>query len=123
MILITHDIATARHVCDRICVMYMGEVVEFAMADELVTNPLHPYTHALLSATPRLDPDARVTVELTGEIGSAADPPAACRLHPRCPHAYERCRVEEPVLREILPGHYVACHRSEEVFFPKLTGT
>ena len=123
VILITHDIATARHVCDRICVMYMGEVVEFAMADELVTNPLHPYTHALLSATPRLDPDARVTVELTGEIGSAADPPAACRLHPRCPHAYERCRVEEPVLREILPGHYVACHRSEEVFFPKLTGT
>jgi len=119
VILITHDIATARHVCDRICVMYMGEIVEFAPADELVANPLHPYTHALLSATPRLDLDARVSVELTGEIGSAIDPPAACRLHPRCSHAYERCRVEEPVLREILPGHFVACHRSEEIFLSK----
>ncbi len=116
IILITHDIATARHVCDRICVMYMGEIVESADSDELVDRPLHPYTRALLSAVPRPDPDAVVSVELTGEVGSSVDPPVACRLHPRCPHAYERCRVEPPQLREILPGHYVACHRSEELF-------
>jgi peptide/nickel transport system ATP-binding protein len=116
VILITHDIATARHVCDRICVMYMGEIVEIADTDEIVSNPLHPYTRALLAAIPRPDPDSTIDVQLTGEIGNSIEPPTACRLNPRCPYAQERCRTEVPTLREIRPAHLAACHRSEELF-------
>src|SRR5207244_3388652 len=92
VILITHDIATARHVCDRSCVMYMGEIVEIADTDAIVRNPMHPYTRALLAAIPRPDPDSTVDVQLSGEIGSSIEPSTACRLNPRCPHAQERCR-------------------------------
>jgi oligopeptide/dipeptide ABC transporter ATP-binding protein len=119
VILITHDIATARHVCDTICVMYLGEIMEIAPTDEIVRLPLHPYTRALLAAVPSPDPNKPIKIELSGEIGSSTDPPKACRLHPRCPFANEKCRTEKPILREIIPNHYAACHWSEKLFLEK----
>jgi peptide/nickel transport system ATP-binding protein len=108
---ISHDLATAKHICDRIAVMYLGKIVEIASAEELVDKPLHPYTQALIAAIPVPDPRApKVTVKAKGEIPSAINPPKGCRFHPRCPFAFERCRIEEPQLREIEPGHFVACH-------------
>ena len=100
-----------RHICDRIAVMYLGKIVEIASSEELVDKPLHPYTQALIAAIPVPDPRApKVTVKAKGEIPSAINPPKGCRFHPRCPFAFERCRIEEPQLREIEPGHFVACH-------------
>jgi len=108
---ISHDLATAKHICDRIAVMYLGKIAEIASAERLIDNPLHPYTQALIAAIPVPDPNApKVAVKAKGEIPSAINPPKGCRFHPRCPFAFERCRVEEPQLREIEPGHYVACH-------------
>jgi oligopeptide/dipeptide ABC transporter, ATP-binding protein, C-terminal domain len=108
---ISHDLATAKHICDRIAVMYLGKIVEIASSEELVDKPLHPYTQALIAAIPVPDPRApKVTVKAKGEIPSAINPPKGCRFHPRCPFAFERCRIEEPQLREIEPGHFVACH-------------
>jgi peptide/nickel transport system ATP-binding protein len=108
---ITHDLSWARHVSDRIAVMYLGKIVEVAEADELVKNPLHPYTKALMAATPIPDPkEGRPKVMAIGEIPSAIDVPPGCSFHPRCPYAFDRCNVEIPELREIGSGHYVSCH-------------
>jgi len=109
---IAHDLSMVRHICDRVAVMYLGVIAELADRDELYTNPMHPYTQALLSAVPIPDPRAtraRQRVILEGDPPSPANPPSGCRFHPRCALATEQCKVEVPELRELKPGHFVAC--------------
>ncbi len=107
---ITHDLATAKYLCDRVAVMYLGRIVEVAPRDELFGRPHPPYTKALLAAVPVPDPLARRDKNLPrGEIPSAIDPPAGCHFHPRCPFALPRCRDARPPLKEISPGHLSAC--------------
>jgi peptide/nickel transport system ATP-binding protein len=116
---IAHDLAVVRHISDRIAVMYLGVIVEVSPADELYDNPLHPYSISLLSAVPIPDPvieRQRETILLAGDLPSPANPPAACRFHTRCPYVQEtRCREDTPPLRELAPGHVVACHWAEEI--------
>jgi peptide/nickel transport system ATP-binding protein len=98
--------------------MYVGKLVELAETEELYRNPLHPYTEALLSAVPIADPrlrDKSRRIHLQGEVADPANPPSGCYFHPRCRYAQERCSQEEPPLREVMPGHYAACHFSEEL--------
>lgn len=107
---ITHDLATAKYLCDRIAIMYLGRIVEMAPRDALFGQPHHPYTKALLAAVPVPDPAARHDKHLPkGEIPSAIDPPPGCHFHPRCPFAVARCRDARPPLREVAPGHFSAC--------------
>ncbi|MBM4057840.1 MAG: ABC transporter ATP-binding protein, partial [Planctomycetes bacterium] len=113
MMFIAHDLATVRHVSDRIAVMHLGRIVELAAADRIVTAPLHPYTQALVAAVPVPDPireRARPRLVLAGEPPSPLDPPAGCPFHTRCPVREERCRRESPPLRTVAAGHEVACH-------------
>jgi peptide/nickel transport system ATP-binding protein len=108
---ISHDLAVVEHLCDEIAVMYLGVIVETAGRDTLFDRPLHPYTQALLSAIPAIDPDApRDRAVLKGELPSPANPPAGCRFHTRCPLATDRCRAEVPEMRTLGEGHRVACH-------------
>jgi oligopeptide/dipeptide ABC transporter ATP-binding protein len=110
---ITHDLAVVRSMCDRVAVMYLGKIVELAAVTDLYENPLHPYTSAMLSATPIPNPRLARSLErtvLTGDVSSPIDPPSGCRFHPRCPIAIERCSTEEPQLLEVRPRHWVACH-------------
>jgi len=108
---ITHDLATARHVCDRLAIMYLGKIVEMGDVEDLIKKPLHPYTEALLAAVPVPDPTAeRTKVIISGEVPSSINPPPGCRFHPRCPYAKDICREKEPELTEIERGRYVACH-------------
>lgn len=113
---ITHDIAVARYMSDKIAVMYLGKIVEMADTDEVIFNPLHPYTKALISAVPVPDPDHKHgRIEIKGEIPSPINLPPGCRFWPRCPYAQKGlCDVKEPPLREITPGHFVACHFAEK---------
>ncbi len=110
---IAHDISVVRHISNRIGVMYLGQMVELAESYELCSKPVHPYTQSLLSAVPIPDPDvtrARQRILLEGEIPSPLNPPSGCRFHTRCPYATDRCKSEQPVLKEQSPGHYAACH-------------
>ncbi len=108
---ISHDLATARHVCDRIAVMYLGKIVELASSKTIYEEAMHPYTVGLMSAIPIPDPRAKMLAAIPrGEIPSPINPPAGCRFHPRCPKAFNRCSVEEPELRDVGGGHLVACH-------------
>src|SRR5262249_27199535 len=112
-IFIAHDLGVVRHVSDRIAVMYLGEIVELAASEPLYAGPAHPYAEALLSAVPQIDDGTapkRERVTLTGDVPSAIAKPSGCAFHPRCRYAQERCRVERPVLREIVPGRQAACH-------------
>jgi peptide/nickel transport system ATP-binding protein len=108
---ITHDLAVAKYISDRIAIMYLGKIIELGKKGEIFSNPLHPYTQALLSAIPVPDPERkRKTIELKGEVPSAINIPPGCRFHPRCPKAFNKCPLEEPVLSDIEKDHLVACH-------------
>jgi len=108
---ITHDLAVAKYISDRIAIMYLGKIVEMGEKGEIFSNPLHPYTQALLSAIPVPDPERkRKTIELRGEVPSAINIPSGCRFHPRCPRAFEKCPIEEPTLRDVRKDHFVSCH-------------
>jgi oligopeptide transport system ATP-binding protein len=110
---VAHDLGVIRHVSDRIAVMYLGKIVEVGPADEVYSNPIHPYTLSLLSALPIPDPKAnarREQIVLEGDIPSPANPPAACRFHTRCPYATEICSQDEPKLVDWGNGHWAACH-------------
>jgi len=109
---VAHDLSVVRHLCHRVAVMYLGKIVEIAACNELFDNPQHPYTKALLAAVPIPDPEIesrREHIVMTGEIPSPIDPPSGCVFHPRCPVAVESCSTGLPELREIGPGHLVAC--------------
>jgi peptide/nickel transport system ATP-binding protein len=112
---ITHDLATAKYICDRIGILYLGKIVEISDLREVYAHPLHPYTIALLAAVPVPNPHERRQEPMPrGEIPNPIHPPSGCRFHPRCPYAQEICSVEEPQLRELRPGHRVACHFAEQ---------
>ena len=111
---ISHDLSVVAHICDTVAVMYLGTLVESAPTRSLFSNPSHPYTKALLSAIPSLDPDVRGKAQkLEGEIPSPVNPPSGCKFHTRCPVAEDRCRQEIPLWRELNEGHFVACHFAE----------
>ena len=110
-LLIAHNLATVRYLSHTVAVMYLGEIVESAPAEELFTNPMQPYTKALISAAVPVRPgEQRAEILLSGDLPSPTNPPPGCRFHTRCPFAFERCPVEVPSLREVSPGHMVACH-------------
>ena len=113
---ISHDLSVVRHISDRIAVMYLGSVVEVAEKAQLYSNPMHPYTKALLSAIPLPDvKKKRQRIILEGDVPSAYNPPSGCKFHTRCPYATDRCRQEAPVLQEVEKGHKAACHRALEL--------
>ena len=110
-LLVAHNLATVRYMSHQTCVMYLGRIVEQSNTDELYDNPLHPYTKALFSAALPSHPDVqREEIVLTGEVPSPINPPKGCRFHPRCPLAFDRCSVEEPLLKDVGSNHHVACH-------------
>ncbi|UXY15726.1 ABC transporter ATP-binding protein [Chitiniphilus purpureus] len=114
-VFISHNLAVVEHVADEVMVMYFGRTVEYGPRPTLYAQPLHPYTRALLSATPTIRPqDRRIKIQLTGELPSPLDPPSGCAFHTRCPYAEARCRAEVPPLREVA-GRQVACHRAEDM--------
>jgi oligopeptide/dipeptide ABC transporter ATP-binding protein len=108
---VSHNLAVVEHISDRVAVMYLGRIVEYADKAPLFANPLHPYTEALLAAVPLPDPAlTRTRHRVTGDVPSPINPPSGCHFHPRCPIAEARCEVERPALREVAPGRLVSCH-------------
>ena len=109
---ISHGLAVVKHISSRVGVMYLGKLVELAPAENIYAKPVHPYTQALLAAIPVPDPLAKKNdfQRLSGDVPTPINPPSGCRFHPRCPHAMERCRFEEPEFTEKSPGHFTACH-------------
>ncbi|MCK4868782.1 MAG: peptide ABC transporter ATP-binding protein, partial [Alphaproteobacteria bacterium] len=113
---ISHDLSVVAHTCDHVAVMYLGQIVEIAPTKALFSNTRHPYTKALLSAIPHLDPDAEKTaIKLEGEIPSPINPPPGCKFHTRCSFARDRCKVEPPEWTKIDDEHFVACHFADEL--------
>jgi oligopeptide/dipeptide ABC transporter ATP-binding protein len=116
LIFVAHDLSVVEHISDRIAVMYVGKIVEMAETSELLGNPQHPYTEALLSAIPAADPDVHGTrIQLKGEVPSPANPPSGCIFHPRCVYARSECSQIEPPLVEVEPEHFVSCHFAKEL--------
>jgi peptide/nickel transport system ATP-binding protein len=122
---IAHDLSVVEHISDRVAVMYVGHLVESATTEEIFTNPLHPYTEALLSAVPQPDPRARrPPIILPGDVADPANPPSGCYFHPRCRYSDgDRCTRETPELREVKPGHMVRCHYAETLNLVGVNGT
>ena len=114
-VIISHNLAVVEHMATRVAVMYLGRIVELAPTEELFAEPNHPYTQALLREVPRLDTRRRRFEPVKGEIPSPLDPPPGCHFHPRCPFAMDRCRDEEPLLKEVAPGRVSACHLNDAV--------
>ncbi len=115
---IAHDLSMVRYISDRVGVMYLGHMMELSTSEELYENPMHPYTRALLSAIPIPNPETqrnRHRIVLEGDVPSPIDPPEGCRFVDRCSYAIDRCKAETPEFRELKPGHFVACHRAEEI--------
>jgi peptide/nickel transport system ATP-binding protein len=111
LLFISHDLAVVEHLTHRVAVMYLGKIVETGSKRDLFAAPKHPYTKALLSAVPVPEPGAaRQRLALTGDVPSPANPPSGCRFHTRCPFVFDRCKRDEPLLREIIPGQSAACH-------------
>jgi oligopeptide/dipeptide ABC transporter ATP-binding protein len=120
---ISHDLSVVEHISDRVAVMYLGSIVELSPAEELYSRPRHPYTEALLSAVPSVDPDQVMKrILLPGDVPSPSNPPPGCKFHPRCRYAKEICSVEWPAWREISPDHWVACHRADEITLAGMAG-
>jgi len=110
LIFITHNLGVVAHTCDTIGVMYASHLVELGTTDELFAKPLHPYTVGLLNSIPRLDAKAKYLTPITGSVCNMLQPPNGCKFHPRCGHAMDICTQEVPRLKEVAPGHFVACH-------------
>jgi peptide/nickel transport system ATP-binding protein len=115
-IFVAHDLSVVQHISDRIAVMYVGKVAEIADAEELYSQPLHPYTEALLSSVPKADPLYKSDrIVMQGDVADPSNPPSGCYFHPRCRYAQEVCKQKTPEFRELKPDHWVACHRAEEL--------
>jgi oligopeptide/dipeptide ABC transporter ATP-binding protein len=120
VLFITHDLATVRYFCDKVAIMYVGEIVEIGTIKAVYESPRHPYTWSLIQAIPVPDPNYKLEGELpSGEVPDAINPPTGCRFHPRCPFAKEKCAVEVPTLYNVSKDHSVACHFHEELFMDK----
>ncbi len=113
---VAHDLSIVKHISHRVAVMYVGKLVELAPTEALFHHPKHPYTAALMKAVPVADPDLRAALKgLPGEVANPANPPSGCYFHPRCPFAVDLCKHEAPPLREVQPGHFVACHLADDL--------
>lgn len=112
---ISHDLGVVRHLSDRVVIMYLGRVVESAPADVVFSRANHPYTQALLASAPKLEARKTEFFAVKGEIPSPLRPPPGCHFHPRCPHAMPRCSVEKPILKEVAPAHFAACHLNDQL--------
>ncbi|MBC9208481.1 ABC transporter ATP-binding protein [Roseomonas aerophila] len=112
---ISHDLGVVEHLSDRVVIMYLGRVVEEAPSEEIFARPNHPYTQALLSEVPRIDARKKSFAGVKGEIPSPLNPPPGCHFHPRCPFAFDRCKVERPMLKTVASGHRSACHLNDKV--------
>ncbi|OQY10618.1 MAG: oligopeptide ABC transporter ATP-binding protein OppF [Fusobacteriia bacterium 4572_132] len=110
---IAHDLSMVKYISDRVAVMYLGDLVELTESDKLYDNPLHPYTEALMSAVPIADPEAETSknrIKLEGDLPSPVNPPKGCKFSTRCHYVQDRCKKERPIIKEVKPGHFVACH-------------
>jgi peptide/nickel transport system ATP-binding protein len=115
-IFVAHDLSVVEHISHRVAVMYVGKVAEMASTEELFSNPLHPYTEALLSAVPKPDPSYQSKrIVMQGDVADPSNPPSGCYFHPRCRYAKDICKVETPAFRQIKPDHFSACHFAEEL--------
>jgi len=115
-VFIAHDLSVVQHISDRVAVMYVGKIAEMANAEELYTHPLHPYTEALMSAVPKPDPKYESKrIIMKGDVADPSNPPTGCYFHPRCQYAEDVCKTEAPEWTNLRPGHFVACHRAEEL--------
>ena len=112
---ISHDLSVVEHISDRVAIMYLGRIIELAPTEELFAAPNHPYSQALLAEAPRLDQRRRTYAPIKGEIPSPLNPPPGCHFHPRCPFAFDRCRIERPALKSIAPGRWSACHLNDRI--------